>query len=593
MWGRCHCVSRRHAAGRDTMQDGTASQAQLTGETWSRFARTTRIFLTSEVGRKATVLFAALLTLLLGINGLNVLNSYVGRDFMTAIEQRDRGVFVWQALLYIGVFGLSTVAAVLLRFAEERLGLLWRAWLTGRLIAIYLDDHVYYHLNAPGGLPNPDQRIAEDVRTFVTMTLSLLLMALNATLTILAFSGVLWSISRTLFLVGIAYATAGSLLSILLGRRLVQLNYRQSDREANFRAELIRVRENAESVALLHREQLMQGRLRDRLAELVANMRRIIAVNRNLGFFTTGYNYMIQIIPALIVAPLFISGQVEFGVITQSAMAFSLLLGAFSLIITQFQTISSYAAVLARLSALAEVVLPVTPETHPIATVEEDGRLAYEHLTLRAPRDGRILVRDLSAVIASGSHVLIRSGDATARSAVLRATAGLWEAGDGRILRPPLARIAFLPERPYVPPGTLRDALGGRDGGPVVSDADAQRALAALGIEEIATRAGGLDAERDWNDLLSLGEQQLVSIARLLLARPRFVFADQLARTLDRTQRAAVLAALTTTGVTCVTIGDDDDPSEGYDAVLEVTREGGWSWAQPAPSAGTKGGRTS
>jgi len=577
------------------MPNGTASQAQLTRETLSRFVASTRTFVTSEVGGRAVVFFAVLLTLLLGINGLNVLNSYVGRDFMTAIEQRDRASFLREALLYVGVFGASTAAAVLLRFAEERLGLLWRAWLTGRLIGLYLDDHTYYHLNATGGLPNPDQRIAEDVRTFVTMTLSLFLMALNGSITILAFSGVLWSISRTLFLVGIAYAGVGSLLTVILGRALVQLNYRQSDREADFRAGLIHVRENAESVALLHRERQLQGRLRGRLDALVGNMKRIITVNRHLGFFTTGYNYMIQIIPALIVAPLFIRGQVEFGVITQSAMAFSLLLGAFSLVITQFQTISSYAAVLARLHALAEAALPATPATHTIETVEDDRRLAYEHLTLRAPRDGRVLIQDLSAVIPSGSRVLIRSSDGAARNALLRATAGIWEAGEGRIIRPPLGRVAFLPERPYLPPGTLRDALGGKDGGPVVSDPDARRALAALGVEEIVSRAGGLDEERDWNDLLSLAEQHLVSIARLLLARPQFVFLDQLARTLEAAQLATLYSACSAAHVTYVTMGDDDDPSEGHDAVLAVTQDGRWSWTghTDPPSAGALGARTS
>ncbi len=254
------------------------------------------------------------------------------------------------------VFAALTAAAVLFHFAEERFGLLWREWLTGRLVHFYLENRVYLRATEDSRLTNPDQRITEDVRAFVTMTLSLFLMALNGTLTVLAFSGVLWSISRTLFLVGIAYAAAGSLLTVLLGRRLVALNYAQADREADFRTALIEVRENAESIALHRRERQLEIRLDEHLGAVVSNLRRIIAVNRNLGFFTTGYNYMIQIIPALVVAPLFIRGDVEFGVITQSAMAFSHLLGAFSLVVTQFQAISSYGAVLARLNTLAEVL---------------------------------------------------------------------------------------------------------------------------------------------------------------------------------------------------------------------------------------------
>ena len=372
-------------------------EAQITLETWRRFVDAVRNFASCEVRGRAGLLALALLVLLFGINGLNVLNSYVGRDFMTAIENRDRAGFVHEAIWYVAVFGASTAAAVLLRFCEERLGLLWRDWLTRRLVRAYLAGRAFHRLSLPGGLANPDQRIAEDVRTFVTMTLSLCLMLLNGTVTVIAFSGVLWSISPTLFFVGIAYAAAGSGMTVLLGRRLVSLNYRQSDREADFRAELIRVHENAESIALLHREHFLEGRLLSRVDALVANLKRIIGVNRNLGFFTTGYNYLIQIIPALIVAPLFMAGETQFGTITQAAMAFSQLLGAFSLVVTQFGVISSYAAVLARLNALVDAVQAPAADASTLGVTEAGERIVYEHVTLRASRDERVLV-DLSLI---------------------------------------------------------------------------------------------------------------------------------------------------------------------------------------------------
>src|SRR5262245_60705431 len=326
----------------------------------TRFARAVRNFAASEVGGNAKWLFAGLIALLFGISGLNVVNSYVGRDFMTAIEQRSMSAFVRQALLYIGVFALSTVVAVIYRFMEERLRLLWREWLTRTLITTYLEHPTYYRLSdqleADGEIANPDQRIADDVRAFTTTTISFVLLLLNGTLTVLAFSGVLWSISPLLFAVAVSYAGLGSLLTIALGRPLVWLNYNQSDQEANLRAALIHVRTNAESLMLVRYEQQLGARLLRHLDAVVANFRRIIDVNRNLGFFTTGYNYLIQIIPALIVAPLFIRGEAQFGVITQSAIAFGQLIGAFSLIVTQFQSISSFAAVVARLGALAEAI---------------------------------------------------------------------------------------------------------------------------------------------------------------------------------------------------------------------------------------------
>ena len=559
-------------------------EAQFTLDTWRRFVGAVRNFASCEVRGRAGLLAGALLTLLLAINGLNVVNSYVGRDFMTAIENRDHTAFVRQAIWYVVVFGASTVAAVFVRFCEERLGLLWRDWLTRRLVRSYLDGRAFHRLSLPGGLANPDQRIAEDVRTFVTMTLSLSLMFLNGTVTVIAFSGVLWSISRTLFVVGLVYAAAGSVMTVVLGRRLVPLNYRQADREADFRSELIHVRENAESIALLHREHFLEGRLMTRIDALVANMRHIIGVNRNLGFFTTGYNYMIQIIPALIVAPLFMAGEVQFGTITQSAMAFSQLLGAFSLVVTQFGAISSYAAVLARLDALARAVEP-TPETAATLRVREaNDRVAYEHVTLKAQRDDRVLLADLTTTIESGTRVLVRSADAAAREAIVNATAGMSVSGSGVITRPPLGAIAFLPERPFVPPGTLREMLLGNGDGTVAgdaTDADVHRVLTTLGIDDVVARGGGLDTEESWSDVLTLREQQLLSIARVVLTRPRFVFLDHPGRTLDAERIDRALSALCACKTTCVTVASAEDEGEHlghYDALLEIGEAGRWSW---------------
>ena len=321
-----------------------------------RFVRAVRNFASSEVGWKAKLMFAGLIALLFGINGMNVVNSYVGREFMTAIANRDKAEFIRQALFYIGVFAASTLVAVIARFTEERLGLLWREFLTRRAISCISPMAPTTVWMQSGELANPDQRIAEDVRAFTVTTLSFVLMLLNSSFTMVAFSGVLWSISPLLFIVAVLYAACGSSLTIALGRPLVKLNYDQLDKEANFRSGLIHVRENAEAIMLARREGRLTVRLLHRLEELVANFRQITAINRNVGFFTTGYNWLIQIIPALIVAPAFMDGKIEFGVITQSAMAFSLLVAAFSLIVTQFQSISNFAAVVARLSSLMEAI---------------------------------------------------------------------------------------------------------------------------------------------------------------------------------------------------------------------------------------------
>src|SRR5262245_7312291 len=493
------------------MSEPAVSINRQTGE---RFLGVVKRFLTSEVRWRALALFALLIGLLLAISGLNVVNSYVGRAFMTAISGRDRAGFVRQAVLYLGVFAASTGVAVFQSFAEQRLGLLWRAWLTGRLVTRYLAGRTYYWLKEAGAVDNPDQRITEDVKAFTATTLSFTLIFLNGTFTVVAFAGVLWTISRLLFAVAVGYAALGSLLTILLGRPLVGLNYRQLDREANFRSTLNHVHEHAESVALLHWEGQVKARLLRRLDDVVDNFRRMTSVNRNLGFFTTGYNYLIQIIPALIVAPLYIRGEVEFGVVTQSAMAFAQLLGAFSLIINQFQSISSFAAVIARVDALGQAVERTTaPRAPAIETVEDRDRLAYERLTLRAPDGAGALVKDLSVSIPSGARLLVTGPNEAARVSLFQATAGIWHSGEGKITRPPLDEVLFLPQRPGLPPVTLRELLvvPGR----ATPDDEILAALRATGLGPVVERAGGLDTERDWLAFVSLGDQQLLVLTRI------------------------------------------------------------------------------
>jgi putative ATP-binding cassette transporter len=547
--------------------------------TLRRFARAVRDFMTSEVRWRACGLFALLIAFALTLNGLNVVNSYVGRDFITAISHRDWTGFIRQAVRYVGVFAGSTAVAVLYRFTEERLGLFWRVWLTRRMVRRYLADRTYLHLKESATIENPDQRIADDVRAFTSTTLSFTLMFMNGALAVLSFSGVLWTISPLLFGVAISYAVLGTLATIYLGRTLIGLNYRQSDREATFRSDLIHVRENAESVALLGREGRLTARLLRRIEDFAYNFRRIISVNRNLGFFTTGYNYLIQIIPMMFVAPQFIRGEVEFGVVTQSAMAFAQLLGAFSLIVNQFQSISSFAAVIARLSALVGAVEKEPPSSRmAITVVVTDRHIAYKELTLFSSEDGSELVKNLSVDIPRGTKVLVIGSNEAARTALFHATAGIWPAGVGTLIRPPLDAIFFLPQRPYLPPGTLRDVLLRTGQEQVITDDQITSALHNAGLDSVLARAGGLNSEHDWSTMLSLGEQQLLAITRLTLARPSFAMLDRVNSSLNATQLRQALRTLDENSITYITLAEDVESVELYDAVLEIDADGAWSW---------------
>lgn len=546
-------------------------------ETWAKFKKAVRNFWGSRERGKAVLLFSVLVGFLFTINGLNVINSYVGRDFISAIENKNRHAFLTQAWLYLGVFGLSTFVAVIYRYAEERLALLWRDWQTRAVLTTYLDRRTFYHLDERGLLPNPDQRIAEDIKTFTTTTVSFALMVMNGSITVIAFSGVLWSISPRLFVVAVAYAAVGTLFTVFLGKRLVGLNHQQLDKEANFRSELIHVRENAEGVALFHREGRLKTRLLGKLDDLVANFRRMISVNRNVGFFTTGYNYLIQILPALVVAPLFIDGKIEFGVITQSAMAFAQLMGAFSLIVTQFQSISSYAAVIGRLGKLSDTIETLRSTENPVVIKETDNKeVRYENLSLHRFGDG-IVIRDLTLTVGRGKRLLIMAASGHAKMALFHATAGLDCEGKGIIHRPDADRMLFLPQHPYLPKGTLRDVLLRSHRDEDAEDEEIITVLRLLKMQSVAELYGGLYVEQDWENLLSLHEQAAVVVARALLAEPDFVFLDRMSVAMDTTEARDVLALFTQKGIGYLVLGEPDEELGLFDSALTIERDGTWT----------------
>ena len=557
---------------------------QMIGTTWKRFLGVLRMLRKSDEGPKALTFAVMLVLLMVAINGLNVLNSYVGRDFMSSIESRNIGLFKHQALLYMLVFVASSMVVVFYRFTEERLGILWREQLTQRLADAYMTDRTYFRLDSATGVANPDQRISDDVRAFTTTTLSFILLIVNGTLTAVSFSGVLWSISPFLFGIAVTYAACGSVLTIMLGKPLIRLNYDQLDMEADFRADLIHVRENSESIAMAHREGRFKARLNKRLRALSGNFRRLIRINRDLGFFTSGYNYFIQIIPALIIAPLFIVGEKDFGVITQSTMAFATLLGAFSLIVTQFQSISAFTAVTSRLQILSDAIEEAHRNSPCAIGVEElPDRVAYQNVTLHSADKTRLLVADLNLEIARGSRWLVIGKDDAPKVALFRATAGVWECGAGSIIRPSLDDILFLPERPYLPPGTLREALLRTGMELVTPDSVIMEVLAKLGLEEVVSHANGLDVDHDWDSLLSIGEQHLLSVSRIFLAKPAFVFLDRPGSALPKSQISSILDMLTEQGIAVVVLSKNGEATLRYDAVLEFKAEGAWEIRHTAP----------
>lgn len=557
-----------------------ASSSSLTRRTI--LLRSTRMllsFINSAVGYKAKGLFLLLLVLLISINGFNVLISYVSRDFMTAIEQRDMDTFMHHALQMVGLFVVSTVAGAFARYCEEHLGLLWRIWLTEKTLKQYMADRAYQVIEFTQEVQHPDQRISEDIRALTQSALSFILMLVNSLLAIFAFAGVLWAISPMLFGASFVYAVLGSLFTIWLGRPLISLNSKQVDKEADFRSELLHIRAHAEPIALMRQEMSFLQRLNSRLDAVASNARRMFAVNRNLAFFTGNYNYLIQIIPALVVAPFFIDGDVEFGVIAQSALAFTILVNAFSLVVSQFPSISSFAAVLTRLNALSQASEKARAHGYTTLEVVEDGAtITYENVTLLAKDDDPPLLHDFNVSIPLGTRVLICAKNKQALQRLFNATSGIENHSTGKLHRPPLDDISFLPEKPYMPPGTLRQALVDPHKIGQIDDQRILTVLQRLCLEHVIEAANGLDQPHtDWNSFISIGEQKLVGVARLLLMEPKFAFLLRLRSVLSDERLADVMRLLRESSITYINLGKYEH-LDCYDVVIELLEDGAWTW---------------
>lgn len=556
----------------------TVRPGNLNREALRELRREVLRFIAAPQRGRGLAMLGGLVVGLLVINGLNVLNSYVGRDFITAIENRDAIAWRHETWFYLGVLGLSTLVVAANRFMEERLGLLWRKWLTRTLMSGYFSRLVYVRIEGHGQLLNPDQRITDDVRSFTASTLSFVVLVLNALITIFSFSGVLWSISPRLLVGAVLYALTGSLLTFLVGRRLVGLNVSQLDCEAELRSELTHARQNAESLAISRREGHLFRRSLRRLDELVRNNRKIIAVNLRVGLLTNGYNYLLQLIPALIVAPLFLRGEIEFGVVTQSAMAFAFLSGAFSLVVTQFQSISSYGAVVARLGRLVDLIERDTADGNAGFRVEEQGRrFCLQKLSLHRA-DGVPLVKDLDLEVTPGMRLLVTSFSGHAKVALFRAIGEVnGHYATGCIIRPEPRNLVLVPERPYLPRSSLRELLASSDTDGLPDDAELTRVLAMLQLESVVGEAGGLDTEQDWSSLLGASEQIRLLVARILVMRPLYVLLDRIWSVLDPAQLERVFHLLEGQETAFAMLGRPDHPVDHFNTILDIGREGRWS----------------
>ncbi len=547
---------------------------------WNRLRTIAQPFREYDGRWWALGLFGIIVLLLLSIAWLNVTVNGVGGRFWDALRLQNRSAFADEAGLYVGMFVAITLIQVAEFFVEQRLDLMLREGLTRHLIHSYLAKRTYYRLTTRPDIDNPDQRITEDVRNFTQMAVSFAVILLNNTLAVVTFTGVLWGISPRLVGAAVLAAAAGSVATVGVGRRLTGLNFLQLKKEADFRFGLIRTRENGEAIAMQGSEAGEEGRLKSRLQALVENFKHVIAVQRNVQFFTVLYNYLTPVIPLLVVAPLYFADEVRFDQVARSVGAFVAVVGGLSVIISQFQQIAQFAAGAERLGALVDAVdarpeALAGPEPH-VAVSENGPQVAFDHLTLRTP-DDRELVTDLEFTLPSNQRLLISGQNGAGKTALFQAIDGMWDTGSGRIIRPPHKDVMFLPQKPYLAPGKLRDQLLECAGCTPKTDEEIKSVFRELRIEKILVRTGGLDAEKDWGATLSPGEIRLLAFARLILAQPAFAFLDVGVSGLDDFWVNRLYRALSRTKTVYVTIGENESLQAYHDFELILAGHGHWA----------------
>ena len=557
---------------------------------WHIFWHLFRGYWNSEHKWKARGLLAFVIGLnFFGVYLLVRLNSWYN-EFYNALQQYQVDSFWPLVGEFTGVAMLYIVIAVYAIYLRQAVQIKWRTWLTDKYLSRWLKGQVYYRLQVQNSdTDNPDQRISEDINQFVNLSLQLLIGFLKQLTTLVAFGVVLWNLSGAftlnlggqdiviygyMFWFSFVYSGIGTVCAHLVGRKLIGLNFEQQRFEADFRFNMMRVRENSESIAFYGGENAENKGFHERFAKVISNFWQLMKQTKILNFYVNGYAQLAVIVPLILAAPQYFAGAIALGGLMQTVSAFGRVQDALSYFVESYDSIAQLAAVVKRLDTFTEhMERAELVENGVRPQAADDTELRVEDLRVQLP-DSRVLLENCSLTLPAGSRLLVTGSSGCGKSTLLRTLAGIWPYGKGKLSLQKNSRLLFLPQKPYLPLGSLRRALY-YPGTAAGSDAALQAVLVKVGLDKLVTR---LDEVDDWSRILSLGEQQRLAFARVLLQKPDWVFLDEATSALDEPREAEVYELLKKElpqmGV--VSVGHRSTLYAQHEQELKLAGDGNW-----------------